>query len=380
MQEFRQKVRSILETALPADLKGTMISPNRVTRAGLTRWQRILDDHGLWLVGWPEEYGGTEASPAERLVLESELVRAGAPSVDPQALYMVGPVIYTFGSDEQKAEFLPKIKRTDIWWCQGFSEPNAGSDLFGLRTRADRDGDEYVINGRKIWTSRAHWADFMFAIFRTPGKDNEDNRFSFFLLDMKTPGLTIRPIPSIDGNHHLNEVIFDNVRAPVSARLGKEGQGKEICRFLLTNERITSGAVEEIRGRIRQMQSIYQQRIESYDYGERGAIEAAISDLQVSVMMLESLTQRAQLSHSDLTASTLKILSTEIEQRSTEVLVQVLGSDGLESWPSENGLGEPHELSPGQLGMMDYLFLRAASIYGGTNEVQHNIIYKMLSA
>ena len=357
-----------------------MMSPVRSTRSGLIRWQRILDEHGLWLIGWPEEYGGTELSPDERLVLESELIRVGAPSADPAALHMIGPVVYTFGSDAQKAEFLPKIKRSEIWWCQGFSEPNAGSDLFSLRTRADRDGGDYVINGRKIWTSRAHWADYMFAILRTPGPENESKRFSFFLIDMSLPGVTVRPITSIDGNHHLNEVLLEDVRVPVDSRIGEEGQGKEITRFLLTHERISLGAAEEIHERIHQMDSLYRQRLESYDEGERASIERAISKLRISVSMLQSLTQRVQASPSDLTASTLKILSTEIEQGSTEVMIQILGTDSLESWPSEDGLGEPQQLTSGQIAMMDYLFLRAASIYGGSNEVQRNIIFRMLSA
>ncbi|HBD39272.1 MAG TPA: acyl-CoA dehydrogenase, partial [Cupriavidus sp.] len=234
LDAFRQEVRNFLRQHQPADLarrKDGLRSP----RADVVLWQRILNAQGWGAPYWDREHGGTGWSVQQRLVFDEECAAAGTPSQDSFAQKLVGPVLNHFATPGQKAEHLPPIFNGDRLWCQGFSEPGAGSDLASLRTRADRDGDHYVVNGQKIWTSYAHHADWIFLLVRTDPAVKKQSGISFLLVDMKTPGITVRPIISIDGCHHLNETFFDNVRVPVANLVGAEGEGWKITKFLLNN-------------------------------------------------------------------------------------------------------------------------------------------------
>ena len=380
-EDFREHIRLLIDEILPEDLRGGSSSAYRATRNELTRWQRILDDHDLLLVGWPVQYGGIELSGGQQSIFRQELVRAGAPAMDGSSLRMLGPILYTYGTEQQKKEYLPKIKRTEIWWCQGFSEPNAGSDLFNLSTKIHSEGDHYVVNGRKIWTSRAHWADMMFAIVRGPTELNNPDAFSFILIDMRAPGITVRPIRSVDNGHHLNEVFLEGVRVPKSNLIGAEGQGKEITRFLLTLERFNQEVTEEIRQRLANIE----QRLAAFgrSSAERNALERRLRLAEVDCLALDAVVSRLSTNLSDRSdhalASSVKIISTELEQAATELMVDVLGVNAAENFQGHDGLGEPAKLTESHVAMMDYLFLRAASIYAGSNEVQRNIVFRQIS-
>ncbi len=380
-EDFREHIKQFIEQILPDDLREDLATAYRARRDSLARWQRILDDNGLLLVGWPVEYGGTEMSGEQQSVLGQELVRAGAPVLDIPSLRMIGPILYTYGTDAQKKEYLPKIKRTEIWWCQGFSEPNAGSDLFSLTTRIDSDGSDYIVNGRKIWTSRAHWADMMFAIVRGPTELNDPDAFSFILIDMRSPGMTVRPIRSLENGHHLNEVFLEDVRIPKSNLVGAEGQGKEITRFLLTLERFNQQVTEEVRKRLAKVEK--QLAVFTGSPAERHALERRLRFAEVDCLVLEAVVSRLGTGLPDKSdhalASSVKLISSELEQTATELTVDALGVEALENFRGEDGLGEPIELSEPQVAMMDYLFLRAASIYAGSNEVQRNIVFRQIS-
>ena len=379
--EFRTAIRQLLEEILPEDLKGTMHSAALCTHEGLVRWQRILDDNGLLLINWPEKYGGSKLSKQQHMILGEELVRIKAPVVDIQALCMIGPVLYTFGTDEQKNRMLPKIKRSEIWWCQGFSEPDSGSDLFNLSTTAERQGEHYIVNGQKIWTTRAHWSDMMYAVVRTPSKKDTKPSFSFIMIEMDSPGLTVRPIKSIDNQHHLNEVFFDNVKVPVENLIGEEGQGKEITKFLLTLERLSLEVVEEIRQQLADVKT--QIRNKKCSDFQRQSLIRRHTLAEVELRSLEAImvgfTGSASEQQDPALVSAIKVISSELQQAVTELMVDVLGEGALKQAPEEDGLGPRKHFTTGQWAMTVYLFLRAASIYGGANEVQRNLVFRQIA-
>src|ERR1700677_4691780 len=248
---FRDEVRTFMRTALPEPIRRKSMDGRRIGKEDLVAWQRILNARGWAVPHWPVAWGGTDWSPVQRYIFGEELQQAPAPDPLPFACMMVGPGIMAFGSEAQKRRHLARIANLDDWWCQGFSEPGAGSDLASLKTAARRDGDHYVVNGQKIWTSTAHHADWIFALVRTdPQAKKRQEGISFVLMDMKTPGITVRPIISIDGSHHLNEVFFDDVRVPVSQRVGEENRGWDVAKFLLGNERVGIARLGKSRERV----------------------------------------------------------------------------------------------------------------------------------
>ena len=253
---FRDDVRAFIRERLPADIRERLRLGYLASKDDTVRWQRILAERGWAAPHWPRAYGGAELGQVERIILLDELQRAPAPVPQVFNINMLGPVLLQFGTPEQKATFLPKLARLDLWFCQGFSEPGAGSDLASLRTTARRDGEHYVVDGQKIWTSTAHVADWMFALVRTDTAAQRHRGISFLLIDLKTPGVTVRPIRSIDGAHHLNEVFLDGVRVPVAHRVGDEGQGWECARFLLANERSGIANVGACRERLQRAREL----------------------------------------------------------------------------------------------------------------------------
>ncbi|MBN9425111.1 MAG: acyl-CoA dehydrogenase family protein, partial [Burkholderiales bacterium] len=236
-QAFRAEVRAFIAERLPADIRARLRAGHPPSKQDTASWQRILNERGWAAPHWPRKYGGAEMGQMERLILLDELYRAPAPLPQVFNMTMLGPVLMKFGTPAQCDYFLPKLANLDLWFCQGFSEPGSGSDLASLRTAARRDGEHYVVNGQKIWTTTAHWADWVFALVRTSAEARKQEGISFLLIDLKSPGITIRPIHSIDGQHHLNEVFFDDVRVPVANLVGEENKGWDCAKFLLANER-----------------------------------------------------------------------------------------------------------------------------------------------
>ena len=234
---FRESVRAFLAAELPADVRAKMQAGRELTKADYIAWQHKLNARGWLAPGWPVKYGGTGWSVVQRHIFEDEMAMGWAPRQMPFGVSMVAPVIIEFGNDEQRAYYLPRILNSDDWWCQGYSEPEAGSDLASLKTRAERDGDDYVINGQKTWITLAQFANMIFVLARTDPNAKKQEGISFILVDMTTPGVTVRPIVTIDGGKEINEVIFENVRVPVANRVGKEGEGWTYAKFLLEHER-----------------------------------------------------------------------------------------------------------------------------------------------
>jgi alkylation response protein AidB-like acyl-CoA dehydrogenase len=382
---FRDEVRSFFERELTADIKRKVELNLPIGKADQGRWQKILHAKGWIAPGWPKEYGGTGWTPAQQYIFEDEMGRAGAPGLNPFGLSMVGPVLYTFGTPAQKTRYLPKILSSDEWWCQGYSEPGSGSDLASLKTRAVRDGDHYVINGQKIWTSLAHWADMMFCLVRTRAEGKPQEGISFVLIDMKTPGLTVNPIITIDGGHHVNMVFFQDVRVPAANLIGEENRGWTYAKFLLGFERTGIAEVSTSKKQLAQLKLIAgaesgggTKLIE--DRGFRDKVTA----VEVDLMALEFTNLRFMLAAQDgkapgAEASLLKIKGSEIQQAISELAIEALGYYAAPIDTEFTGRNEPAigpDYAPGQ--MPHFLFRRAATIYGGSNEIQKNVLAKMV--
>jgi acyl-CoA dehydrogenase len=387
LEAFREQVRGFLRDQVPADLKRQQRC-TRSPREQITRWQKLLTERGWGAPYWPKEHGGTGWSVPQILVFDDECSAAGTPTLDGFVHKMLGPVLNSFATPEQKAEHLPAVFNGERLWCQGFSEPGAGSDLASLRTRAERDGDHYVVNGQKIWTSYAHDADWIFLLVRTNTDVKKQAGISFLLVDMRTPGITVRPIRSIDDAHHLNETFFDNVRVPVANLIGGEGQGWSITKFLLNNEHATVADLPELKRYMRELRLIGSTlQVDDQPLFEQPGFALKLARLDAELQAIEMLVQRvARLEQqhnpaSHTLGSILKIRATELQQRMTEAQIEALGDYGAIAYP------HPHEADPQQpfpqqalaRGISHDMFLRRAStIYGGTSEVQRGIIAKML--
>ncbi len=384
---FRRQVRDFLAAALPADLRRKMIERRHLGKDDIVRWQRILNARGWAVPAWPVEWGGQPWSPTRRYIFQEEMALAHAPEGSPFNVNMIGPVIARFGTEEQKRRFLPRIANIDDWWCQGFSEPGAGSDLAALKTGAVRDGDHYVLNGQKIWTTQAQHADWMFALVRTDSSGRKQQGITFLLLDMRTPGLTIRPIPSIDGIADLNEVFFDDVRVPVENRIGEEGRGWDYAKHLLGHERsgiARIGLSKERLARLRHLEvALHAEGVLSD--GERDRLRRKLAEVEVELRALELTQLRvvaadAKGGGANSAASILKIRGTELQQRMTELMLELAGPAGL-AMPDhhDGGSGDgPGDEFGGWINSAApfYFTMRKVSIFGGANEIQKNIIAK----
>ncbi|MFM0094554.1 acyl-CoA dehydrogenase [Paraburkholderia nemoris] len=388
LDAFRDEVRTFLRENLPADLAGKPVGSVRSMRADLVRWQRILNQKGWGAPYWAAKDGGTGWSVLQRLAFDEECVAAGAPTQDGFAQKLLGPVLNEFASPEQKAEHLPLIFAGERLWCQGFSEPGSGSDLASLRTQAVREGDHYVVNGQKIWTSYAHESDWIFLLVRTDTEVKKQAGISFLLVDMKTPGITVRPIRSIDDCHHLNETFFDNVRVPVGNRVGEEGAGWNITKFLLNNEHASAADLPILRRYLMQLKKLAtrqlaggQALIEQSEFALKLArLEAEVNAIAMMVKRVAAMEQdHSPAAHA--MGSILKVRGTELQQRLSEFALEALGDYAAIAYPAphDDAQGEALPLQEVGRGIANEMFFRRAStIYGGTSEVQRGIIAKML--
>jgi alkylation response protein AidB-like acyl-CoA dehydrogenase len=385
---FREEVHAFIRDNLPADTRDRMKLGHPPRKEDTVRWQRILNAKGWAAYSWPKEHGGPGWTAIQRMIFLEENLMAPAPELLSFNITMLGPVLIQFGTDEQKKRFLPRLANIDDWWCQGFSEPGAGSDLASLKTAAKLEGDHYVVNGSKIWTSTAHNADWCFLLVRTdPNARKRQEGISFLLVDMKTPGITVRPIISIDNSHHLNEVFFDDVKVPVHMRVHQENKGWDVAKFLLGNERTGIARLGKSKERVRAAVGMAHQvnmhgrpLIEDQTFRERVAqLQVDMKALEITQFRVVSAYDKAKgAGKPDPLSSVLKVKGTELLQATSELAVDVSGPMATPIWAAElEAMNEPDDmLEASSAGTANYLMLRAASIYGGTNEIQKNILTK----
>ncbi|MDR3498265.1 MAG: acyl-CoA dehydrogenase family protein [Parvibaculum sp.] len=383
---FREEVRRFLKDKLPREIAEANSVGVSVEKPLLKRWHRALYDQGWVAPGWPKEAGGTGWTVTQRHIFNEECAQANAPRLMPFGLGMVGPVIYTFGTPAQKAQHLPGILTGETWWCQGYSEPGAGSDLAALKTKAVKDGDHYVVNGQKIWTSYAHEADWIFCLVRTDDTGKTQEGISFLLIDMKTPGITVRPIVSIDELHHLNEVFFEDVRVPVANRIGEENKGWTYAKYLLTHERTGIAGVPESKKAVERLHRISEatragdgKRLADEPDFQRKLAEIEVSLAGLDITNLRILADAAAGRAVGERSSILKVVGTEIQQALQLLAVEAIGyytlpsqRERLEGRPNAVRVGPDHVNTI----FAGYAFGRAATIYGGSNEIQRNVLAK----
>jgi len=389
---FQQEVRSFIKDNYPQELQDSIAEKKKIgqepTKEELMAWHKILGAHKGWSApGWPTQYGGAGFTATQKYIFEQEMARAECQFVMPFGPVMCAPVIYTFGTQEQKDRFLPGILSGEDFWCQGYSEPGAGSDLASLKTTADlsEDGTHYIVNGQKTWTTLAQHADWIFCLVRTnKNADKPQKGISFLLIDMKTPGIEVRPIYLMDGTHEVNETWFDNVKVPVENRIGEENMGWNYAKFLLANERSGIAGVARSQKAVQRIKEIaaYEK-----NYGEPliqdPAFARKIAEVELELKALEytelrSLSKEAAGKGPGAESSLLKIKGTDIQQACTELAMEAVGYYA-NPWVQERSgsnffVGPEHSIDrSGQ-----YFNFRKASIYGGSNEIQRNIIAKMI--
>ncbi len=371
---FREEMRTFFTTQVPQSIRDTVAAREELSKEQIAESQRILNAAGLAVPGWPVEWGGRDWTPLQRHIWHEEMQSACVPLPLAFNASMVGPVIAAYGTQEQKETFLPKTANLDIWWSQGFSEPDAGSDLAGLRCAAVRDGDEYVVNGQKTWTTLGQYGDWIFNLVRTnPEAEKKQAGISFLLIDMTTPGVEVRPIELIDGGHEVNEVWFTDVRVPAANLVGAENQGWEIAKFLLGNERVgvaPVGAVKRVLAHAKEW------------VGEETLrdplVAARFAAIENELLALE-LTALRVVAHSadgkpHPASSVLKLKGSELQQEVSDLVVELAGPGSLASGAGD-GSGVP---GWARVATPTYLNLRKASIYGGSNEIQRQIIARTI--
>jgi pimeloyl-CoA dehydrogenase large subunit len=383
---FREEVRAFFKQSVPETTSRKLVEGRRLMKDEIVGWQRILNKKGWGVSHWPKEFGGTGWTSTQQYIFLEEREKAPAPEPIAFGSQMVGPVIIAFGSEQQKKHFLPRIANADDFWCQGFSEPGSGSDLASLKTTAKKVGNEWVINGQKTWTTYAQYADWIFVLARTDAAAKKQEGISFILVDMKTPGVTVRPIQTIDGGHEVNEVFFDDVKVPAENLVGQENKGWDYAKFLLSNERTGIARVGISKQRLRRVKELAGIEIE----GDKPLIEderfrIKLAQVEVELKALEMLQLRVVAARRtgdnkpDPASSILKIKGSELQQSITELALEVVGPYAMPLDPGQDSLlrNEP-PVGPDWAGPIapTYFNYRKVSIYGGTNEIQKNIIAK----
>jgi alkylation response protein AidB-like acyl-CoA dehydrogenase len=373
-QRLRADIRRFVAEDMPAALRSKSARHQVLDKADYQHWMALLQAQG-WAVGhWPEAHGGAGWSALERFVFEDELARHGCPWVIPFGVKYVGPVIYTYGSEAQKQRFLPRIVSGHDFWAQGYSEPGAGSDLAALRTEAQRDGDHYRVSGQKVWTTYAQWADWLFCLVRTDRDVRPQDGISFLLIDMRSPGVTVKPIGTMDGYHHINEVWLDDVQVPVANRVGEEGAGWTYAKFLLRNERTAGAMVGMVNHALARLNAMP---------APSTALRHRVGELSLRAFALEQCAYQAMEAllegrENGAEASLIKLRGTELYQDVAETLVDALGPAGIAWDAAALHRADPPPLGPDDAGgiIKDHLYNRAATIFGGSSEVQRNILAK----
>ena len=384
---FRDEVRAFFAEKYPADIRDKHDKGIPLSRDDTIRWQKVLYEQGWFAVNWPQEYGGTGWTPTQKYVFANEMAAVNAPAVVPFGVSMVGPVIYTFGSEEQKQRYLPDILASDVWWCQGYSEPGSGSDLASLKTKADRDGDHYIVNGTKTWTTLAHVADWIFCLVRTSSDvARRQEGISFLLIDMSTPGVTVKPIITIEGDREVNEVHFEDVRVPVENLVGEEGKGWSYGKVLLQHERTGNAGVARSRYRLNRLREKASQSIHGAEplmNDAHFARKVAATEIEMQALEFTNLRTLAAVATGKAPgpeSSILKIKGTEVQQTIDALFVEAAGYYALPYVPEQYVVDFPDEDRVGH-GMetkssLQYFNNRKATIYAGSNEIQKNIIAK----
>jgi alkylation response protein AidB-like acyl-CoA dehydrogenase len=384
---FREEVRDFVATSLPADIRHKVVNGLILQRDDYVRWQKILHARGWGGTAWRKEFGGTGWTPTQQYIFEEECAAAGAPRTIPFGLKMVAPVIMQYGSPAQQERFLPKILSADEWWCQGYSEPGSGSDLASVKTRAVREGNHYIVNGQKTWTTQGQYADWIFCLVRTDPEAKAQRGISFLLIDMKSPGVTVRPIITMDGAHEVNEVWLEDVRVPAENLIGEENAGWTYAKFLLGHERTNIAGIGIAKRELARLKRIASLETKNGKPLLRDPLFAArIAQVEIDLTALEItnlrvLSAEAQRRAPGPEASILKIKGTEIQQAITELLTQAVGPYALPlrreamaaGWQGE--AAGPFYAAPLAA---NYLNMRKLSIYGGSNEIQKNIIAQMI--
>jgi hypothetical protein len=380
-QAFRDEVRGWLAANLPADIRDKVTGYRHLSKDDFIRWHKILAAKGWSVPHWPVETGGTGWNITQRYIYDEEFGLAGAPNLPPFGPAMCASVLHKFGTPQQKARFLPRIREGDDFWVQGYSEPGAGSDLAAVKTRADRKGDHYVVNGQKIWTTLGHYGDWIFCLVRTDATaEKRQEGISFLLIDMKTPGITVRPLILMDGGHEVNEIFFDEVKVPVENLVYEENKGWTVAKYLLGHERMGSGQVGASKRELAKLREVATRELSNgkpliddprfRDRLSRVEVELAALEL-TSMRFLDKMRRSGQPPGADV--SMLKIRGTEVQQAITELMMQAVGPMA-QPFVAVDGGDIDHftsRLSP------RYFNYRKTSIYAGSNEIQRNIIAKM---
>jgi alkylation response protein AidB-like acyl-CoA dehydrogenase len=387
-QAFRNEVRAFLSAELPVDISIKVKTGTPVKAEDYQRWQQLLFKKGWGAPSWPKQFGGTGWGPVQLHIFEEEAALAGAPRTVPFGLKMVAPVIMAFGNEAQQKRFLPRILSAEDWWCQGYSEPGAGSDLASLKTRAERQGDHYLVNGQKTWTTMGQYANWMFCLVRTdPNAPKQQQGISFILIDMASPGVTVRPIITLDGAHEVNEVWLENVKVPVENRVGEENKGWTYAKFLLGHERTNIAGVGASKRELERLKTIAAQETKNgRPLSEDPLFAARIAQVEIDLMALEITNLRALSAESQKRApgpeaSILKIKATEIQQTLSELMMYAVGSYALPFQRASSEEGDLHStVGPKYAAPLaaTYCNLRKVTIFGGSNEIQRNIISQMI--
>ena len=382
---FRKEVQDFLKAKLPARIRDKMLLGKRLTKDDMVEWHAILNEKGWLAPNWPKEYGGAKWSAIQNHIFDEESWEAGAPRVIPFGVNMLAPVLIKFGSAEQKAHYLPRILDGTDWWCQGYSEPGAGSDLASLKTSAVRDGDHYIVNGQKTWTTLGHYADWIFCLVRTSTEGKPQEGISFLLIDMNTPGVTVRPIILLDGEHEVNEVFFDNVKVPVENLVGEENMGWTYAKYLLTHERTGTANVGNSTAALRRLKVIAKEQINNGKPLSRDPYFAArMAKVEMELEALKTTNLRI-LAEADSGAaagpesSMLKVKGTIVRLEINDLARRAIGPYAMPfvSEALDDGYNEP-PIGPDYANAIasEHFNHRKMAIYAGSNEVQRGILTK----
>jgi alkylation response protein AidB-like acyl-CoA dehydrogenase len=378
-------VRQFFREHLPDDIRRKAKLGQRIPREDIARWMHVLRKKGWATPAWPREWGGNGWSAVQQSIFSEELYLAPAPEPLGFNVNMIGPTLIAFGTEEQKRHFLPRIASLEYWFCQGFSEPGAGSDLASLRTEAVRDGGHYVVNGQKIWTTMAHYANWCFLLVRTDRKARKQQGITYLLMEMNTPGVTVRPLISIDGCHEFNEVFLDNVRIPIANRIGEENRGWEYAKYLLSHERNGVARFGLSKWRVERAMELAQQiEINGHMLSDESSFRLRVTELEIELKALQMLQMRViagsahlRKGEADPKSSMLKIRGSELQQATAQLLFDIAGYESMElDVDFISGATQATDEAWALTAAPNMYWLRHTSISGGTNEIQRNILAK----